>query len=89
MKRRVSEDKTGESGKVKPTLGATRGNPIAYAEYLDTNKARSPKVYTSKHLEQLKLAQGTQQMTQTQMFNGRAIAPRTQVSQKQYSYLNS
>lgn len=23
------------------------------------------------------------------MFNGRAIAPRTQVSQKQYSYLNS
>lgn len=56
MKRRVSEDKVGESGKVKPTLGATRGNTIAYAEYLDTNKARSPKVYTSKHLEQLKQA---------------------------------
>jgi hypothetical protein len=52
MKRRVSEDKAGEiGGKMKPTLQATRGNAIAYAEYLDHNKARSPKIYQSKHLE--------------------------------------
>jgi len=51
MKRRVSEDKAGDLGvKVKP-LNATRGNTIAYAEYLDNSKARSPKVYPSKNLE--------------------------------------
>lgn len=52
MKRRVSEDKAGElSSKMKPTLQGTRGNAIAYAEYLDQSKARSPKIYQSKHLE--------------------------------------
>ena len=56
MKRRVSEDKATElSAKMKPTLSTgTRANAIAYAEYLDHSKARSPKIYTSKHLEQLK-----------------------------------
>ena len=66
MKRRVSENKVGEiSGKLKP-ISATRGNTIAYAEYLDHNKARSPKIYPSKQLEQLKQVQGsTTQLTQT------------------------
>ena len=52
MKRRVSEDKAVElGGKVKPTLAGTRGNAIAYAEFLEQSKARSPKIYPSKHLE--------------------------------------
>lgn len=55
MKRRVSEDKEGvvvSSSKIKPTLSGTRQNAIAYSEYLDQSKARSPKLYTSKHLQQ-------------------------------------
>ena len=91
MKRRVSEEKTSELlAKGKPTLGATRGPGISYAEYLDQNKARSPKVYPSKHLEQLKQVQNAQ-LTQTQMFNARAMATRPQVSSqtKQYQYLTS
>ena len=64
MKRRVSEDKAGEiTGKLKPSISGTRGNAIAYAEYLDHNKARSPKVYPSKHLEQMKQAQSSQHLT--------------------------
>lgn len=51
MKRRVSEEKSAEIPSKKPTISTTRGNGIAYAEYLDHNKARSPKIYTSKHLE--------------------------------------
>lgn len=58
MKRRLSEDKAVEvSGKLKP-ISATRGNTIAYVEYLDQNKARSPKIYPSKQLDQLKQVQG-------------------------------
>ena len=64
MKRRVSEEKAGEISAKKPTLQVTRSNQIAYADYLDHNKARSPKVYPSKHLEQLKHAQDGQ-LTQT------------------------
>ena len=75
MKRRVSEEKSAEIPSKKPTISTTRGNGIAYAEYLDHNKARSPKIYTSKHLEQYKQAQGGQ-LTQTQMFNARAMATR-------------
>jgi len=40
----------------KPTLNGSR---ITYADYYDHNKARSPKLYTSKHLEQIKQAQMT------------------------------
>ena len=56
MKRRVSEEKAVElNAKVnKPTLAASRSNAISYQEYLDHSKARSPKLYTSKQLEQYK-----------------------------------
>ena len=53
MKRRSSEDQAVEPAAKpgKPTLAGSRSNAIAYSEYLDHSKARSPKIYTSKHLE--------------------------------------
>ena len=51
MIRRSSDDKQLEV-KAKPTIGTQR-NQIYFHEYLESSKARSPKIYASKQLEHM------------------------------------
>jgi len=58
MKRRVSEDK-----KESPLKGpgvVTQRNAIYFQEYLEHNKARSPKIIPSNQLESLRSEQAAQ-----------------------------
>ena len=58
LKRRGSEDKK-ESPQKAPHIGTQRSG-IYFQEYLEHNKARSPKVIPSKQLESLRAGQESQ-----------------------------